>query len=86
METQDTVRIEAKDPEQGFYVVINASDFDKKTMKIYDGPENPVPETSNPLSMEAMQAQIADLQAQLAAAATVNSGADAWGEPKPPVA
>lgn len=84
MEKIATVRIVASDPEtQGAYVIINEDDFDKKTMKVYDGPDNPEPvKAEAPKSFEEMARELAELKAQLAALAPpAAEGGDGWGAP-----
>lgn len=88
MEKVNTVRIVSSDPEtQGPYVIINEDDFDKKTMKVYDGPDNPEPvKVEAPKSFEEMAAEMAAMRAELAALkgekpAEGAEGADGWGAP-----
>lgn len=83
MDAIKTVRIVASEPEtQGFYVVINEDDFDKKTMKLYDGPDNPAPvSTDTPKSFEEMAAELAELKAKFAALSPPAEGGDGWGAP-----
>lgn len=80
MDAIKTVRIVANDPEtQGFYVIINEDDFDKKTMKVYDGPDNPAPVSAEvPATFEAMAKELAELRALVAAKATAEGG-EGWG-------
>jgi hypothetical protein len=76
----ETVRIVASDPEQGNYVIINKDDFDKKTMKEYDGPDNPEPvKLDGPQSFEAMAAELARLKAIVEGGSP--EGAEGWGNP-----
>jgi hypothetical protein len=80
MEKINTVRIVASDPEtQGFYVIINEDDFDKKTMKVYDGPENPVAEVAK--SFEELAAELAETKAKLAALSPPVEGGEGWNNP-----
>jgi hypothetical protein len=85
MDKIETVRIESTDPEtQGPYVIVNKDDFDKKTMKVYDGPDNPEPVKADaPKSFEEMAAKFAAMEAELAAlkGTPPAEGADGWGKP-----
>jgi len=81
--TLKTVRIVATDEAtQGKYVIVNEEDFDEKTMKLYDGPDNPEPASASaPLSVEAMAAELAELKATLAKLTAGDTGADGWNAP-----
>lgn len=84
MDVIKTVRIVASDPEtQGNYVIINEDDFDKKTMKVYEGPDNPAPaKVEAPKSFEEMAAEMAAMRAELAALkGEAPEGGDGWGAP-----
>jgi hypothetical protein len=80
MEPVNTVRIVATNPEiQGNYIVINECDFDKKTMKLYNGPDNELVSVAVPNTLEAMAKEIEELRAMVAAKSGVEAG-EGWGK------